>query len=141
MRSLWYAGVAAAALLAAGCAERQKILITTTPPGAEVWMIKHGVREVHGGARGIYGTAQTEPFEDPELYLGTSPVSFEFEIEEDEGGVYTPAGSISARKIIRDMLIRVRKGASSAERRVGVTGEPMTIEIPLPEPAPAVPTS
>lgn len=128
--------IALAALLGmlfqAGCVTRQRIVVHTVPEGAQITLIKRGIRRVSGAVAGVgYAGAQAERFEDPPILLGPSPVSYEFRIEEPERTFYTGGVSASSTKVVKEVVIDASRGTLHARRRFAITGEPLRVELTL----------
>ncbi len=110
-----------------GCAAKQQISVDTVPPGAMVTLTKIGVTETSGGVEGIVASGAGEPFEDDPIVLGTTPLSYEFELVEEGEGISGPGFFVSVKKRITEGLIRAELDGGYAERRVTFSGEPLQI--------------
>lgn len=125
----------ATVFIAAGCASsapHYNFNVATTPPGAEVYLQRHGQRVVEGGVMGIGGGGNTgEAVSDPEFrFLNNSPVHENIELEETESAINTPIGGSSARRVYSEGVVRiVMPGYVTVERRVRL-GD-VDINIPL----------
>ena len=123
-----------AALLLCGCASAQKISVTTTPPGAQVTLIRYGVTEAQGSVAGVSVGGLGGDFEDPPIVLGTSPLEYEFELE--DSGQRVSAGGLSVVVVRRftEGLIRAERDGAVAERRVRFGGDWVVVDLLLPDP-------
>ena len=119
-------------LVLCGCAGTQKLLVSTTPPGASVTLIRFGVTETTAGVPGIGIGGVGDPFEDAPIVLGTSPLEYEFELEDSGQSAGVAGVFIDVTRKFTEGLIRAEKGGVAAERRVRFTGKPITIDLVLP---------
>jgi hypothetical protein len=124
--------LAATLVAVCGCAATQRIVVTTAPVGAEVTMIRYGVTQVHGRAPGAAVGGVADSFEDPPLLLGTSPLEYEFRLQ--QGGQQVAIGGlfVEVTRIFTEGIIRAEKDGRVAQRRVQFTGKPVRVELILP---------
>lgn len=119
--------------LLGGCTATQRISVATTPPGANVTLIRYGVTEVQGSIPGISVGGAADSFEDPPIVLGTAPTEYEFELEEEPRAVSVGGFFVQAVRRFTEGLIRAEMDGAVAERRVRFSGEPMVVELILPD--------
>ena len=120
-------------LLLCGCAANQKLSVTTNPPGAQVTLVRFGVTEAEGGVPGASVGATGESFEDPPMTLGTSPLEYEFRLEETAKELSIAGLFVKVTRKFTEGLIRAERDGRVAERRVTFTGQPLTVDMLLPE--------
>jgi hypothetical protein len=122
-------------LVLGGCgAAAQSVSVTTTPVGAQVTLIRYGVHHVDGSVPGVAVSGVADTFEDPPLTLGTSPVRYEFELEERGRQVAVGALFVKVTRVFTEGLIRAEKNGRVAERRVRFSGTPVSVDLTLPPP-------
>lgn len=125
-------------LALAACAGTQRLGVLTEPPGAEVTLIKIGVRQARGTLGELTGMAQMQStFEDPPIVLGTSPLEVEFELSEAQASIYLPGAQAEVTKETLAGILRATKAGLVAEQRVQFTGEPLEVFLELTAPDPA----
>jgi hypothetical protein len=123
--------VVASLLILTGCAASQSMRVATTPPGATVTLTRIGVTETQGGIVGVGAGGVGEPFEEPPISLGTSPVEYEFDLEETDEQLSLIGLFVSVKRKFTEGLIRAEKDGLAAERRVRFTGEPILLDLVL----------
>ena len=119
-------------LLLCSCAANQKLSVTTDPPGAQVTLVRYGITKAEGGLPGVSVGTSGENFEDPPITLGTSPLDYEFKLQETAkelsiGGVYA-----KVTRTFTEGLVRAEKDGRVAERRVLFMGKPLAVDLLLP---------
>jgi len=119
-------------LVLCGCAATQKLSVSTTPPGAQITLIRYGVTEAQGGVPGVSVSGVGESFEDPPMALGTSPLKYEFKLEESGERLSMGGLFVKVARKFTEGLIRAEKDGEVAERRVRFSGEPVMVELSLP---------
>ncbi len=119
-------------LLLSGCAATQRLNVTTSPPGAQVTLVRYGVTEAEGGVPGVSVGATGERFEDPPMTLGTSPLDYEFKLEETDEEISIAGVFMKVTRKFTEGLIRAEKDGRVAERRVSFTGKPLVVDLLLP---------
>lgn len=97
-------------------------------------MIRFGVTRVDGSVPGVAAGGVTGTFEDPPLFLGTSPLEYEFRLEESGQQVAVAGLFVKVTRIFTEGLIRAEKNGRIAERRVSFTGKPVTVNLTIPPP-------
>jgi hypothetical protein len=115
-----------------GCAATQKVTVSTTPPGAQVTLVRYGVTKAQGSVPGISVGGVGDSFEDPPMTLGTAPLEYEFELEETEEQLSVGGLFVKVARKFTEGLIRAEKDGNVAERRVRFTGEPIVLDLVLP---------
>lgn len=119
-------------LLLPGCVATQRLTVETDPPGAEVFLQRRGEVEVAGGASGIYGEVDVGSFEEEEFSLGTTPVDYEFDLEDREALVAgRGAGGEVTRRYIEGTIRIVLGGFETIVRRVRFSGSDIDLAVPL----------
>lgn len=115
-----------------GCASAQTLSIQTDPSGASVYLQRRGDVEVSGSVAGIHADIDAATFEEDFVFLGTSPVEYEFEREDTEGAVATPrVGGRVTRKYKEGTLRIEMEGYETVERRVRFSGDPVRLVVSL----------
>lgn len=120
-----------ALFLLSGCAASQKLTVHTHPPGARVTLIKYGVTEARGGIKGITVGGETESFEQGLIDLGTSPLEYEFRLEEEGRHLSAPGLFVKVVNKYTEGLIRAQLDGRFAERRVQFSGDPLLIKLTI----------
>ncbi|MGE0431140.1 MAG: hypothetical protein AB7K09_02960 [Planctomycetota bacterium] len=125
--------VLATALLV-GCGGSQTLLVTTTPPGAEVQLQLKGQREYKASVDGVGSTSsRAGRFEDEFFTLGNSPAShtFELNITESTSSVEGIANE-QVKRSYDSGTIRVSKaGYKTIDREVKFSGGELKIDLTL----------
>jgi hypothetical protein len=134
MKTLAPTGAVAALLLLCGCAATQRVVVTTDPVGAQVTLIRYGVTQVDGSVPGVAVGGVANSFEDPPLVLGTSPLEYEFRLEESGKQIAIAGLFVKVTRIFTEGLIRAEKEGRVAERRVMFSGKPVRVDLTLPPP-------
>ncbi len=119
-------------LLVCGCAATQKLSVLTDPSGAQVTLTRYGIAETEGGVPGVAVGAAGERFEDPPMTLGTSPVEYEFKLEETDQDISIVGVYVKVTRKFTEGLVRAEKDGRLAERRVLFTGKPLVVDLLLP---------
>jgi hypothetical protein len=122
----------ASLLILCGCAATQKVIVSTTPSGADVTLVRYGVTKAEGSIPGISVGGTGDSFEDPPMTLGTAPVEYEFELEETDEQLSVGGLFVKVARKFTEGLIRAEKDGVVAERRVRFTGEPIVVDLMLP---------
>ncbi len=115
-----------------GCATTQKLRVTTDPPGAQVTLVRYGTVRAEGGAPGVTVGATGESFEDPPITLGTSPLEYEFQLEETARELSIAGVFAKVTRKFTEGLVRAEKDGRVAERRVLFLGKPLAVDLLLP---------
>jgi len=134
MRRLAAAGPLLSLLVLPGCAATQRISVTTAPVGAQVTLIRYGVNRVDGSVPGVSVGGVADTFEDPPMVLGTSPLEYEFRLEEGNKQIAIAGLFVKVTRIFTEGLIRAEKEGRVAERRVMFSGKPVRVDLTLPPP-------
>jgi len=119
-------------LLLCGCAANQKLSVTTDPPGAQITLVRYGITRAEGGVPGVSVGATGESFEDPPMTLGTSPLDYEFKLEETAKELSIAGIFAKVTRTFTEGLIRAEKDGRVAERRVLFAGKPLAVDLVLP---------
>ncbi len=121
------------ALLPIGCGPAmQKVSVTTVPGGAEVFLQRQGEVKVDANVAGVSGQLGAGTFEEEEISLGTSPVEYEFQLEEKEVDVDRAGVSGKVTRRYTEGVIRVElAGYRPAERRVRFSGDAVSLRLDL----------
>lgn len=114
-----------------GCGAVQRIDVDTTPPGAQVTLTRYGVTEIRGGFAGANVEGLEGSFEEEPITLGTSPLEYEFDLEEDERRISVAGASVEVVRRYTEGFIRAERDGQVAERRVRFTGDPIALELLL----------
>ena len=122
------------ALVTGACASAQRVSVTTTPAGAQVTLVRYGVVEAQGRVAGVSIGGLDRDFEDEPIVLGTSPVAYEFELEERDREVSVGGAFVQVVRRFTEGLIRAERNGVVAERRVRFDGDPVDVDLVLPEP-------
>ncbi len=110
----------------------QRIQVETDPIGASVYLQRRGDVEVHGRVAGIVGGADIETFEEEFVFLGHTPVDYEFRRRETQAAVYAPEATANVTRHYREGTIRVeREGYRTVVRVVRFGGDPIVLVITL----------
>lgn len=130
--------------LAPACARTQKLIVRTYPEGAQVSIVKRGQLRTGGHVAGVVAVGTSETYEDPEISIGTSPLTYEFRVVEEQGGLYVPGFAARQDKVCREVAIRARLGDLYGEQVVLVSGDEAEIYLqltaaPPPPPPPTAP--
>jgi hypothetical protein len=121
-------------LLLGACASAQRVTVTTAPSGAQVTLIRYGVIEAQGSVAGIAIGGIDRDFEDAPIVLGTSPVEYEFELEQRDQEVAVGGAFVQVVRRFTEGLIRAERNGAVAERRVRFDGDAVDVDLTLPEP-------
>jgi len=114
--------------LITGCSSAQVLSVRTEPTGAHVYLQRRGDIEVQASVGGMSGEVGADSFEEEFYSLGTTPVEYEFDRTEKEGGVVTPAGGGSVTRRYREGTVRIElEGYRTVERVVRFSGDPVTL--------------
>ena len=125
------------ALIVAGLSacgsSKQKLSVTSSPPGAEVLLQRRGDLEIDVSVP-TYGSGDLAAgkFEDDFITLGNAPVKYEFDLSESQGSINIKGVGGSAKKHYREGTIRVQlPGFMTVERLVAFSGSAINLEITL----------
>jgi hypothetical protein len=132
MRRFAASGLLPALLLLCGCAATQRVSVTTSPVGAQITLIRFGVNHVDGSVPGVSVGGVADSFEDPPLFLGTSPLEYEFRLEEGARQIAIGGFFVKVTRIFTEGLVRAEKDGRIAERRVLFSGKPVKLDLQLP---------
>jgi len=121
-------------LVLCSCAANQRISVTTDPAGAQVSLIRYGVNHVDGSVPGVAVGGIADSFEDPPLALGTSPLEYEFALEESGRQVAVGGFFVKVTRVFTEGMIRAEKNGRVAERRVRFSGKAVRVDLTLPPP-------
>ena len=121
-------------LILCSCAANQRISVTTDPVGAQVSLIRYGVNHVDGSVPGVAVGGIADSFEDPPLALGTSPLEYEFALEESGRQVAVGGFFVKVTRVFTEGMIRAEKNGRVAERRVRFSGKAVRVDLTLPPP-------
>ena len=119
-------------LLLCGCAATQKLSVITDPPGAQVTLVRYGITKAEGGVPGVSVGTSGERFEDPPITLGTSPLEYEFKLEETAKELSIAGIFAKVTRTFTEGLVRAEKDGRVAERRVLFAGKPLAVDLLLP---------
>ncbi len=122
-------GCLAVALTVVGCASNQQFSVVSNTPGAEVWLIKRGSVQVAGRVEWVHVRGEEGKFEDPPLYLGTAPLTYEFNPRERQEAMAIGSVAGSVTKVTTDFIVLGRKNGASVDRRLPVTKKATHIEL------------
>ena len=127
------AALSAGTLLAACGSSKQKIAVSTTPPGAEVLLQRRGDLDLDVSLPTIgSGAVDAGGFEDDFITLGNAPVEYEFDLSDSQGSVNIKGAGGSATKHYREGTIRVQMpGYRTIERLVAFSGSPIELRLTL----------
>jgi hypothetical protein len=124
-------------VLAAGvfgaCAPRhQRLTVETLPRGAEVYLQRSGEVEVEASAMGFSGSFDAGSFAEGFYSLGTTPIDYEFLLEDQEAAVSGgPARGEVMRRYTEGRIRVVMDGYRTVERVVRFTGNHIDLELDL----------
>lgn len=124
--------------LGACSSNHQRVTVTTLPVAAEVYLQRSGVMQVNAGYSGFYGSIGAPSFEEGYYSLGTTPIDYEFVLDQQEATVAGAGAYGEVKRRYTEGRIRVvREGYRTVERAVRFTGDLLDFEIELePEPEP-----
>lgn len=110
----------------------QRVTVATLPEGAEVYLQRSGEMQVNAAVAGFYGSIGAPSFEEEYYSLGTSPIDYEFLLDEQEatvagGGVY---GEVK-RRYTEGRIRVVKEGYRIVERALRFTGDRIHMELEL----------
>lgn len=117
----------------AACSPRhQRLTVETLPRGAEVYLQRSGEVEVAAAVAGYYGSLDAASFDEGFYSLGTSPVDYEFLLEDREAMVAGgPAYGEVMRRYTEGRIRVVMDGYRTVERVVRFTGDRIDLELNL----------
>lgn len=120
------------ALLGACAPKRQQVSVTTWPRGAEVFLQRSGEVEVQAAAVGFHGSFDAGSFNESFFSLGTTPVNYEFRLEDREAAVSSglAAGDVT-RRYTEGRIRVVMEGYRTIERAVWFSGDRIDLELDL----------
>lgn len=123
--------VSVAALGACG-PKLQRVKVETLPRGAEVFLQRSGEVEVEAAALGVYGSFDADSFDESFFSLGTTPVSYEFLLEDREAAASGgPVRGAVTRRYTEGRIRVVLDGYRTVERAVRFTGNGIDLELDL----------
>lgn len=137
IKSVWAAVLCSSALALCACSpSHQRVTVTTLPGGAEVYLQRSGVMQVNAAYSGFYGSIGAPSFEEGYYSLGTTPIDYEFVLDQQEATVAGAGAYGEVKRRYTEGRIRVvREGYRTVERAVRFTGDLLDFEIQLePEP-------
>lgn len=118
---------------AVGCTATQQIVVKTEPTGADVYLQRSGDVTVDANVMGIMGSVEQDRYTEDFYYLGTTPVTYEFDLEETDSAVHAPGlggGAVTRRH--REGTVRVEMtGYETVQRPVRFTGDQLHMMITL----------
>lgn len=119
--------------LSAACApKQQRLTVDTLPGGAEVYLQRSGEVEVAAAVSGYYGSLDAASFDEGFYSLGTTPVDYEFLLEDQEAVVATgPVWGEVMRRYTEGRIRVVMDGYRTVERAVRFTGGRIDMTVDL----------
>ena len=131
-----YAGAALLSVvtcaLGACSSNHQRVTVTTLPVEAEVYLQRSGVMQVNAAYSGFYGSIGAPSFEEGYYSLGTTPIDYEFVLDQQEATVAGAGAYGEVKRRYTEGRIRVvREGYRTVERAVRFTGDLLDFEIQL----------
>jgi hypothetical protein len=123
-----------ALVLLSACGSSQTLVIDTQPEGAEVYLQRRGHTNISAGVSGLAaGTHQNEQFAEEFYLIGTTPLTYEFDLDETDTAVHVPAlGDAAVTRHFEDGTLRFeRTGYQTIERAVRFNGDEITLNIAL----------
>ncbi len=110
----------------------QRVTVTTLPAGAEVYLQRSGVMQVNAAYSGFYGSIGAPSFEEGYYSLGTTPIDYEFVLDQQEATVAGAGAYGEVKRRYTEGRIRVvREGYRTVERAVRFTGDRLELEVEL----------
>jgi len=125
-------------IFATGCATSKTLSVRSDPPGATVTLTRYCQDEVTVHTHKALGTVPVGDCETPPIYLGTTPLVYEYVTQETLGHAHVPVAGVSATRRYTEGVVRVEKDGAVAEQRVSFTGQPITVDMRLEPRADAV---
>lgn len=116
-----------------GCAPKhQRLTVETLPLGAEVYLQRSGEVKVAAAVAGYYGSLGADSFAEGFYSLGTTPVDYEFRLENQEAVVAGgPVWGEVMRRYTEGRIRVVMDGYRTVERAVRFTGDRIDLEVDL----------
>lgn len=126
-------GLVGSVSLLGACAPRhQRVRVETLPRGAEVFLQRSGEVEVQAAALGFRGSFDAGSFDETFFSLGTTPVSYEFLLEDREADLTGgPAAGAVTRRYTEGRIRVVMEGYRTVEQVVRFTGDGIDLELDL----------
>lgn len=115
------------------CAPKhQRLTVETLPRGAEVYLQRSGEVKVAAAVAGYYGSLDAASFDEGFYSLGTTPVDYEFLLEDQEAMVAGgPAYGEVMRRYTEGRIRVVMAGYRTVERVVRFTGDDIDLDLDL----------
>ncbi len=124
--------VLAAGIFGACAPKHQRLTVETLPHGADVYLQRSGELEVAAAVAGYYGSLDAASFDEGFYSLGTTPVDYEFLLEDQEAVVAGgPAYGEVMRRYTEGRIRVVMDGYRTVERLVRFTGDHIDLELDL----------
>lgn len=132
-KSIWGVALCSSILALSACSPSyQRVTVTTLPVGAEVYLQRSGVMQVTAAYSGFYGSIGAPSFEEGYYSLGTTPIDYEFLLDQQEATVAGAGAYGEVKRRYTEGRIRVvREGYRTVERAVRFTGDLLDFEIEL----------
>jgi hypothetical protein len=119
-------------LLGACAPKHQRVNVTTLPRGAEVFLQRSGEVEVQASALGFHASFDAASFDESFFSLGTTPVDYEFRLEDREAAVAGgPAAGDVTRRYTEGKIRVVMDGYRTVERTVRFSGDRIDLELDM----------
>ena len=103
--------------LASACGNTHRLIVQTERPGAQISIVKRGEIHTQVGP----GTL-SEPFEDPDMTLGSSPLTYDLPVVEAMSDANFFGASLRREKICKEVVVRVWEGGHYSESVIPVSG-------------------
>lgn len=122
--------------LAPGCMNMQRVTIHTSTPGAQIVIVKRGEIRTRNTVVGAIKVRSVEAYEDQPVIVGTSPMVYDFQRVEDQGGWGIPPLFWQQQKRVCQWLeIRASVPGQYAQQIIPVTGDDAAVFLPMGPPS------
>jgi len=128
-----------------GCSSTSRCVLqlTSEPPGAEVYLSRHGDRAYRGDFGVVGGEVKSDELVEEFRYVGTTPLEYTTQLEETEsGGRFMGVGASVVLRYDEGFLRVQKKGYEVAERQMLIRDGEVTVHVellPTPETAAVLP--